>query len=334
MSPAIGTVDQVSVDQIVAGDNDRRAFNERALKELAASIEQNGLAQPITVRPMCFCDECGHMVPDQACPGHCTECGQGAFSLVYQIVAGERRFRACSQILDWQTIPAIVRELTDEQADAIMLAENVHRVDLNPIDEGHAYQKRMERHGWTIAKISREANVSEGRVKNRLALLKLHVDIQSLVGNGGLSLGFAEEMSVLDTDRQFIALRWLNQQQRLPSRRVFGTMVAKMYEEQQTESMFDLDSFFVPQVTAAIEQSENGRLYEILPRMKGVPDLPTRKGGIGRILDDYIAELLGAGHREEAKVLVDFWAKLDEANYAGISPFDSKALVLLQQVPA
>ena len=328
-------IELVNTSQIVPGDNDRRTFNERQLKELAASIEQNGLAQPITVRPMIVCGACGQMAPAaHGQPGACPECGQGQFSSIYQIVAGERRFRACSVLLGWTEIPAIVRDLDDEQADAIMLTENVHRVDLNPVDEGHAYQKRMDRHGWTVAKIAREANVSEGRVKNRLSLLHLRPDVQKLVGDGHLSLGFAEEMSVLDNNRQLIALRWLNQQKSIPSRRVFAAMVGKLYEEQCTESMFDLDQFFVAGIVEAVEGSESGRLCDILPRISGLPELPERQRGIGHVLDSYIAALLQNDHTQEARVLIDFWAKLVAANYASISPFESQTLAAIQAVRA
>lgn len=97
----------VPVAQIVPGNNDREEFDAVALRELADSIGQHGLAQPITVRPY----------------------GQG-----FQIVAGERRWRAV-QLLGWETIPALVRPLSDEEASAIMLLENIQRAELNPIAE-------------------------------------------------------------------------------------------------------------------------------------------------------------------------------------------------------
>ena len=83
-------VRHIAVSQIIPGNNDRTEFDPAALKELATSIQQHGLAQPITIRPI--------------------------GNKQYQIVAGERRFRAISQILQWETVPALVRDLTDEEA--------------------------------------------------------------------------------------------------------------------------------------------------------------------------------------------------------------------------
>lgn len=328
------TVQMVKCSEIRPGDNDRRSFNTRELQALADSIRDNGLAQPITVRPVRTCGECGTIVPytlAQVCP----ECGQIMTEpKFYQIVAGERRFRACSKLLGWETIPAIVRELSDEEADAIMLTENVHRVDLNPIDEGHAYSKRIERHSWAVAEVARRANVSEGRVKNRLSLLELRPEAQKLVADGHLALGFAEEMSVLDNNRQLIALRWLQQQKSIPSRRTFAAMVGQLYQEQCQESLFDLDSFFAPGVAEAVQESETGRLCDILPRIDGLPGLPIERGGIGKVIDAYIASLLENGRYDEANVLVDFWGKLVQANYANISPYESKALAMLHGAAA
>lgn len=104
--------------QVQPGQNDRTVFRPEELEALAASIQADGLIQPITVRPT---------------PG-------GRF----EIVAGERRYRAIG-LLGWETVPAIVRDLTDEQASTIMLLENVHRVDIDPVDEARAYQSRIDR---------------------------------------------------------------------------------------------------------------------------------------------------------------------------------------------
>ena len=119
------TLTAIPIDSIRRGDNDRQAFDQVALEELSESIRAHGLVQPITIRPM----------PD----GH------------YQIVAGERRWRAC-KLLTWHEIPAIVRDLDDEAASAIMLAENIGRKDLNPIEEANAYHRRMDQFGWSVPK--------------------------------------------------------------------------------------------------------------------------------------------------------------------------------------
>ncbi len=322
----------VATAQIRPGDNDRTAFNQVALQELADSIAANGLAQPITVRPIYHCQHCQRIVtatnyePYEAC-----DCG-GTFKSwepQYQIVAGERRFRACSQLLGWQEIPAIVRTLSDEQAAAIMLAENVHRVDLNPLDEARAYHKRMAQFDWSVAETARQANVSEGRVAARLKLLELTPEIQHLVANGHLALGFAQAMSKLDANRQRLALAWLREQSATPTLTVFQRLVNELYEQQVQEAMFDLAALFEPQVVAAVEGSENGKLHEMLPTLPGLPGLPTSLGGIGRLLDDYVAALLGAGKTQEARVMMDFWVKAMRANYAQVNAFESKTLAAL-----
>lgn len=195
----------IAVAQIIPGANDRTAFDARALQELAASIRDNGLAQPITVRPGFVCASCEAFTTDE--PAHCPACGHSEYFPVYQIVAGERRFRAC-KLLGWPAIPAIVRQLSDEQAAAIMLAENTSRADLDPIDEGRAYQARIAAFGWSIEDCARQAGVSEIRVQFRLKLLRLRPNVQELVRKNILSLGYAQILADanLDTDRQQAAV--------------------------------------------------------------------------------------------------------------------------------
>src|SRR5690606_24833806 len=141
--------------------NHRTSYNEVGLQELAASIGKNGLINPITVRPV----------------------GEG-----YEVVAGHRRFLATSKYLDWETIAAYVKDLTDEQAHAIMLGENVGREDLDPIDEAAAYQDSVETYGWSIEQTAREAGTSADVVRRRLSLLKLIPQLQQIVRQGNLAL--------------------------------------------------------------------------------------------------------------------------------------------------
>ena len=136
----MSTITTTPVPLIPPGDNDRKSFNRPSLEDLAASIKPHGLAQPITVRP-----------------------GVGGF----QLVAGERRFRAISEILRWDTCPAIVRDLSDEDASAIMLAENTWRIDLNPIEKAHGYDKRMRQFGCAIERIAARSQPSVGTPTGR-----------------------------------------------------------------------------------------------------------------------------------------------------------------------
>jgi ParB/RepB/Spo0J family partition protein len=198
------TITLIDVTLIVPGDNDRTVFAPAALQELASSIQAHGLAQPITVR---------EISPE-----------------LYQIVAGERRFRACSQVLGWVEIPAIVADLTDEEASGIMLAENVARQDLDPIDEGRAYQDRITRFGWSVQDVAEKAGVSAVRVRFRLKLLTLRSDLQALV------LADAN----LDNNFQAIALQRL-QGNSTPTPAWFRSVVAELLEKQSTVSLFGFD---------------------------------------------------------------------------------------------
>lgn len=174
---------QVETSQIVPGSNDRTVFAPALLADLAQNIADNGLIQPITIR---------------AIDG--TE--------LFEIVAGERRFRACADILKWETIPAIVADPSDEEASAVMLSENVSRTDIDPIDEANAYAGRMLRYGWSVANCAQKAGVTEIRVQFRLKLLKLRTDLQSMVRAGGLPIGYAQILADanIDTNRQLFAL--------------------------------------------------------------------------------------------------------------------------------
>ncbi len=318
-------VQRLEMTLICPGDNDRRVFDERKLRELAASIQEHGLAQPITVRPSVQCPLCGPLHTEPPLPVRCAHCGHDELAQRYQIVAGERRFRA-HQLLERATIPALVRSLDDEQAAGIMLAENVHREDLNPLDEAHAYAKRVEEFEWSVARVAREAQVSEGRVRSRLALLALHPEAQHLVTTGDLPLGHAEDLAALDHNRQLMALAWLREQKGMPPRVVFSRVVGEYYAEQVQEGLFDLDALFAPEVLEAVDEAENGRLDEILPTRPELPDLPTKIGGIGVILDEYAAHLLETGHDEAAEVVIDLWVKLMRANYGKVPALESATL--------
>jgi len=118
-------IHQIPVEKIIVGNNDRKQFNQQGLAELATSIAEHGLAQPPTLRPV--------------------------IDGMYEIVAGERRTRAMRDVLKWKFIPAIVRDLDDQQASAIMLIENIERKDLNPMEEAQAYSERMKRFAWRIS---------------------------------------------------------------------------------------------------------------------------------------------------------------------------------------
>jgi len=148
-----------------SGLNPRKAFDEAELAELAQSIRSKGLLQPIIARP------------DRARGG-------------YQIVAGERRWRA-AQKASAHTVPVIVRELSDQEAAELALIENVQRTDLNPIEEATGYNELIERFGYTQEQLADVIGKSRSRLANMLRLLKLPAPVQSLVRDGQLAAGAA-----------------------------------------------------------------------------------------------------------------------------------------------
>lgn len=209
-------IEPLDTREIIPGPNDRTTFDPAALQELASSIDEHGLIQPITVR----------WLDDADC---------------YQIIAGERRFRACKDILGWEEIPALIADATDEEASAMMLAENISRENLDPIDEAQAYASRMTMFDLTTAEIAKQAGVSTIRVQFRLKLLSLRPEIQKLVRDDQISIGYAQTLADagLDTNRQLIAIRALRDNPK-PTTGWFRRVVNELLEQQAQGELFDL----------------------------------------------------------------------------------------------
>jgi len=147
--------------------NPRKHFDEAALEELAASIATRGVIQPIIVRPT----------------------GAGR----YQLVAGERRWRA-AQKAQLHEIPALVRDLSEREVMALALIENLQREDLNPVEEARAYQRLADEEGMTQAEIARMVEKSRSHVANIQRLLGLPGAVLDLVEAGKLSMGHARAL--------------------------------------------------------------------------------------------------------------------------------------------
>lgn len=259
----VGTyeVTTIRTADIVAGENDRRSFDRAALEELAESIASDGLGQPPTVRPVV-----------------------GG----YQLVCGERRTRAMRDILGWQSIPCIVRDMSDGEASALMLAENTARADLDPIDEANAYRKRIDA-GQSVPDVARTAGRSVATVRGRLALLELSDDSLHLVRAGQVPLGHAVMMAGLDANRQVMALQAYDGQ-RLDAVS-FGALCDRLKMEQDQEAMFDPDSFLrvqdlVNEVTATIaENSVQAQLERLRARVAELEANPADLMGAQEIAD-------------------------------------------------
>jgi len=163
-APARGGVRMIPVSAIAPHpEQPRRHFDESALDELAASIAARGVIQPIIVRPH------GHD---------------------YQIVAGERRWRA-AQRARLHEVPVVVREYSDSETLQIALLENIQRQDLNAIEEARAYQRLIDEFGHTQDALARAVHKSRSHVANLLRLLDLPEEVQSRVVGGTLTMGHA-----------------------------------------------------------------------------------------------------------------------------------------------
>jgi len=145
----------------------RRRMNEQALQELAESIRATGVVQPVVVRPS----------------------GSGRF----QLVAGERRWLA-SKLAEKTTIPAVVREISNEQAMEITIIENLQREDLNPIEQARAFERLSREFGLTQEQIASRTGKDRASISNFIRLLKLPDSIQELMENGGLTLGHGKAL--------------------------------------------------------------------------------------------------------------------------------------------
>ena len=159
-------------------DQPRKHFDKEALEQLAASISENGLLQPILVR----------------------EYGDGR----YQIIAGERRFRA-SKLAGLTEIPAIILERDDKKAAQIALIENIQRENLNPIEEALAYKALAEEYDMTQEELSQKVGKSRSAIANAVRLLDLPEEVLTMVASGELSAGHARTLlGVKDKDAMIL----------------------------------------------------------------------------------------------------------------------------------
>lgn len=159
-------------------DQPRRIFDQQALDELSENIKTYGLLQPIVVRPM--------------------------MNGSYQIVAGERRWRASRQA-GLKTIPAIIKELSDEETMAIALIENLQREDLNPIEEAEGYKRLLDQFGMTQDELAKRVGKSRSAIANTLRLLDLG-DFTKYVESGEISAGHARAILPLHDDDRRVAI--------------------------------------------------------------------------------------------------------------------------------
>ncbi len=156
----------------------RKVFDEEKLEELAASIRQHGLIQPIVLRKL----------------------GKG-----YEIVAGERRWRA-ARIAGLKEVPCIVKELTEEENMLLAIVENMQREDLNPIEEAEGLKKMIDTYGLTQEQVSYSVGKSRPYITNSLRLLKLPGKVQQLTAEGKITTGHARALAAVKSQQRQIDL--------------------------------------------------------------------------------------------------------------------------------
>lgn len=176
-----GELREIPVDLIQRGRyQPRRDMDPEALKELADSIRQQGVMQPVVVRPL-------------------TE-GR------YELIAGERRWRA-TQLAELDRIPAIIRDVPDEAAIAMALIENIQRENLNPVEEAFALQRLQDEFGLTQAEVAEAVGKSRTTITNLLRLISLTEDVRLMLEHGDLEMGHGRAMLTLAPEQQLQVAR-------------------------------------------------------------------------------------------------------------------------------
>ena len=184
---------ELSVDEIRPNPyQPRTVFDENALNELASSIKENGVFQPIIVK--------------KSIKG-------------YEVIAGERRLRA-SKLAGMKTIPAIIRQLSDEKMAEIALLENLQRENLNALEEAKAYKSLIEQLDITQEELSKRVSKSRSHITNVLGLLRLPKSVQDMIADKQLTMGHARVLSKLEDEEEIINMAKAIVENSMPVREV------------------------------------------------------------------------------------------------------------------
>ena len=167
---------EINISEITPNKNQpRKDFEQSSLEELADSIKEHGVIQPLIVRPMSI----------------------GG----YEIVAGERRYRAC-RIAGVTKVPVIIKDLDDSQTMQIALIENLQRENLNPVEEAMGYKELIDKYGYTQEKVSKNVGKSRPVIANALRLLNLPSEVVEMLAKGSISSGHARALLGLGLENQ------------------------------------------------------------------------------------------------------------------------------------
>ncbi|MBQ6878212.1 MAG: ParB/RepB/Spo0J family partition protein [Oscillospiraceae bacterium] len=221
----------------------RKEFDEEALNELADSIAAHGVLQPLLVRPM--------------------------KNGMYQIVAGERRWRA-ARIAGLSEVPALIRELSDEETDKVALIENLQREDLNAVETAEGYRRLMDKYGMTQEQLSEAVGKSRPAVANTLRILNLPKEILPLVSSGKLSAGHAKAiLSAPEEKREELAKIIVSGELSVREAEKMAQKIGKEPKETQKKKKdsFPKDNFYREMQVAMT--TELGRPFKITENEKG-----------------------------------------------------------------
>ena len=226
-------------------DQPRKRFDDTALDELADSIREHGILQPLTVRRL----------------------GTG----YYQIVAGERRWRA-ARLAGLTEVPAIVIEADDRKATELALIENLQREDLDPLEEAEGYKKLMDSYHMTQEDVANRVGKSRSAVANALRLLGLCPEVRALVEAGTLSGGHARALLPLNATQQTKAAQTVIDESL--SVRQTEALVKKLTAKPRTKKETDADAINYTKLAASELTTKLGRGCRIVPgRKKGKIEL-------------------------------------------------------------
>ncbi len=238
-----GNADKIKLIDIVTNkEQPRKVFDDEKLNELAQSISQHGVIQPILVRPL----------------------SDGT----YQIVAGERRWRA-SRMAGLSEIPAVVREMTQEEAMAIALIENLQREDLNPIEESEGIKLLIDKFELTQEEISKRLGKSRSSVTNALRILKLPDEVKNYVENGIISTGHAKAILSLESEEKIIEIAKLIINKNLSVRET-EALVKKLNNQKPTkQKQTKKRDIFYDEVELALSESLGRKIQITCVKDKG-----------------------------------------------------------------
>ena len=239
----------IPVDRIVRGTyQPRRHFEQEALEELADSIREQGVLQPIVVR----------QIGDK-----------------YEIIAGERRWRA-TQLAGIEDIPAVIKKLDDQAAAAAALIENIQRENLNPLEESQALQRLIDEFELTHQEVAQAVGRSRTGVTNLLRLLELPEDVKKLVDEGKLSMGHARAILGLPSDQQSQA-----------AREVVAKGLSVREAEKLVKALQNKDSGDKPAKTKKVDPNIRALEKDLADKLMASVSVQHGSGGKGKLVISY-----------------------------------------------